>query len=184
MHIFRWKELEAVPWKNGQGTTREIAKETRAESIVWRLSIADVTNDGSFSHFPGMRRILTVVEGNGMSLLGPDKILQADWGAPVEFDGATPITSRLKDGPLRDLNLIFDPQICSGHISAVAGGESRHLHCKDKQVFAVFCMNGSVGLKVHERLHKGDTAILEAGTCDFKLDAASRALLVMIERHV
>jgi len=182
MRILRWNELEAVPWKNGQGITRELARESKGDSFVWRLSIADVEGDGPFSHFGGMRRILTVVEGKGMELMGANVTLQADLGAPVEFDGALGITSRLKGGPLRDLNLIFDPLYCSGHVSLLAGGESLSIRCGDRQIFALYCMSGSVALNSAETLHKGDTMILDEGTCNTPIEPASHVLLVKIER--
>ena len=183
MRILRWWELNAVPWKNGQGITREIAKEPKGESFVWRLSIADVAGDGPFSRFDGMRRILTVVEGKGMELIGLHGTLQADFGVPAEFDGALEITSRLKDGPLRDLNLIFDPQLCSGHVSLLAGGESRSLHGGNGQVLALHCMDGSIELNKSVQLRKGDTALLKEGARNVRINAASQALLVSIERY-
>ena len=182
MRILRWSELKAVPWKNGHGITRELAKETNAASFSWRLSIADVAGDGPFSRFDGMRRILTVVEGKGMELIGLNGTLQADVGVPVEFDGTLDITSRLKDGPLRDLNLIFDPQFCGGQVSALMEGESLSLHSRSGRVLALHCMEGSVELMGYGQLQKGDTAIFEQGTSAVRINAASQALLVTIDR--
>lgn len=182
MRILRWNELQAVPWKNGQGVTRELAKELNGDSFFWRLSIADVASAGPFSRFEGMRRILTVVEGNGMELISPDVTLQADLGIPVEFDGELEITSSLKGGPLRDLNLIFDPLVCGGHVSCLVGGERHSLSCSKGKVLAVYCLSGSVALPNSETLHKGDTVLLDIGTCDLRMDEGSIALLVQIER--
>ena len=182
MRILRWGELKAVTWKNGQGTTREIAKQPDAENFFWRLSIAEVAEDGPFSRFDGMQRILTVVAGKGMELIGLNGKLQAELGVPVEFDGSLEIESRLKDGPLRDLNLIFDPQICGGQVSLIAGGDERSLHCEDRQVLALHCMKGSVELDGFRHLHEGDTAILEQGSCTVRIGATSQVLLVKIER--
>lgn len=183
MRILRWNELKAVPWKNGHGITRELAREPRAESFVWRLSIADVAGDGPFSRFDGMRRILTVVEGKGMELIGLNATLQADFGAPVEFDGALEITSQLKDGPLRDLNLIFDPQLCSGHVSLLAGRDRRSLRCEDRQVLVLHCMEGSLAVNNSTQLGKGDTALVDKGLCDVQINPSSHALLVKIEQN-
>ena len=183
MRILRWSELKAVPWKNGQGITRELARESRAESFVWRLSIADVTGDGPFSRFDGMRRILTVVQGNCMELIGLNGMLQADLGVPVEFDGALEITSRLKGGPLRDLNLIFDPKLCSGQVSLLAEKDGRSLRCEDRQVLAIHCMEGSLALNNSTQLGKGDTALVDKGSCDVQINLASHALLVKIEQN-
>lgn len=182
MRILRWNELQAVPWKNGLGVTRELAREPEGERFVWRLSIADVDGDGPFSRFDGMRRILAVVAGKGMELTSASFTLEADLGAPVQFDGALDITARLRGGPVRDLNLIFDPQLCSGHVSVLAQRESRSLLCGDRQVLAVHCMSGGVALNTSERLQKGDTAFLDQRRCEVGMAPASQALLVKIER--
>jgi uncharacterized protein len=183
MRIIRWNALQAVPWKNGQGITREIAKEPNGKGFAWRLSIADVAGDGPFSRFDGMWRILTVVEGKGMDLMSVSGTLQADLGVPVAFDGALDITSRLKAGPVRDVNLIFDPQFCGGHVSLLAGGGSQSLQCAGGRIIALHCMEGSVTLNNSGHLHKGDTALLEQGTCETLIEATSQALLVTIDRH-
>jgi uncharacterized protein len=182
MRIIRWNELIAVPWKNGHGITREIAKEPRGNSFAWRLSIADVAGNGPFSSFNGMRRVLTVVDGKGMELVGLNSTLQADLGVPVEFEGDMDITSRLKDGPLRDLNLIFDPIICSGVVSVMMAGERRRLQCRNEHVFALYCVAGSVDLDTSQQLCEGDTALVETGALDMKIAAWSSALLVTITR--
>lgn len=182
MRIVRWEGLKAVPWKNGQGITREICSAAGRHGFAWRLSVADVAGNGPFSKFEGMRRILTVVEGKGMELVGTDSTLQADWGVPVAFEGDMEIMSELKNGPLRDLNLIFDPRVCSGDVSVLSAGESRSLHCRNGQLFAVFCVEGDVGLKGGEQLQNGDTALVESGALDLEVGAFSMALLVVVEK--
>lgn len=72
VRILRAADLTPTPWKNGGGLTREIAtgpEGAGAGAFDWRVSLADVTADGPFSAFPGVDRILTVVEGAGMDLV-------------------------------------------------------------------------------------------------------------------
>lgn len=73
----RWSEYRSMPWKNGGGTTREVTSGTvhaplaSMESEVgfdWRVSVADVDVGGAFSAFPGIDRVITLVEGEGMVL--------------------------------------------------------------------------------------------------------------------
>ena len=72
MEIIRYAELKAHPWRNGGGVTRELASHPRARlpgrthetaRWDWRVSIAEVSKAGDFSAFPGMDRVLTVMEG-------------------------------------------------------------------------------------------------------------------------
>ena len=63
MKIITQTEFVSSLWKNGAGTTLEIARKDGPKGYFWRLSIAKVTYDSIFSTFPGMARILTVIEG-------------------------------------------------------------------------------------------------------------------------
>ncbi len=66
-------DYRRMPWKNGGGHTTEIAAFPAGAglaSFVWRVSIADVLQDGPFSPFPGIDRTLVLLEGEGMRLSG------------------------------------------------------------------------------------------------------------------
>ncbi len=80
--------------------------EPAAEGWDWRLSIADVDTAGAFSSFPGMTRILTVIEGTSVTLTvgGAAEVLERH--RPFEFDGGAETSAALPHGPIRDLNLI------------------------------------------------------------------------------
>ena len=110
-----------VPWKNGGGVTHEIARSHISEDWHWRISMAEVASDGPFSIFAGLSRILTVIDGNGIALHTPDAILDAGPLKPVHFSGDTPINSVMTDGPIRDLNVIFDANHVSADVVVVAG---------------------------------------------------------------
>ena len=100
MKIIIQTEFVSSLWKNGAGTTREIARKDGPKGYFWRLSIAKVTCDSIFSTFPGMARILTVIEGEGLVLQAGELTQNAARNAPVSFAGATRIRSRLYDGPV------------------------------------------------------------------------------------
>lgn len=59
-----------MPWKNGGGSTEEITRDagTGLEGFGWRLSIADIGESGGFSTFPGYERVISVLQGDGMTL--------------------------------------------------------------------------------------------------------------------
>ncbi|MGL4490216.1 MAG: HutD/Ves family protein, partial [Rhizobiaceae bacterium] len=114
-------------WKNGGGVTHEIARHELNSAWVWRLSIAEVATNGPFSHFAGLSRILTVIEGNGIELHTPDAAIKAKHLEPVHFSGDAPVDGRLVDGPIRDLNVIFDGALIDAHVESVAG--PRTIYC-------------------------------------------------------
>jgi environmental stress-induced protein Ves len=180
MRIIKFTDLQQTPWKNGGGITREIAAGRTGEEMAWRLSIADVGVDGPFSKFDGLHRILTVIEGQGMELISPFEILQADYAVPVNFDGALEIQSRLKDGPLRDLNVIYNPALCTGHAQVIKGYSRHFIEAKPGQVHALHCMRGSVALGEMEQLQQGDTALIDCDTIQFAVAEGASALLITI----
>ena len=115
-----------APWKNGGGVTHEIAKSEEDGAWLWRLSIAEVATDGPFSAFPGLSRILTVIEGEGLQLHLPDQNLSALPDKPVAFSGDVPVTSTLINGPIRDFNVIYDATKISATVE-VEQGPTRHM---------------------------------------------------------
>ncbi|MBY0369522.1 HutD family protein [bacterium] len=70
--VIRFQDLVESPWKNGQGTTREIAREA-SEPFLWRLSRAAVAGSGPFSSYPGYDRSLVLLRGSGTLLSGAKK---------------------------------------------------------------------------------------------------------------
>jgi environmental stress-induced protein Ves len=114
-------EFQTNPWKNGGGVTHEIARHAVGEGWQWRISIAEVGGDGPFSLFPGMTRILTVIDGAGIDLLSADGLMEARLYRPVPFSGDLDVTARLVGGPVRNLNLIYDANAVEAAVEVVLG---------------------------------------------------------------
>lgn len=113
-------EYQTCPWKNGGGVTHEIARHAIGDRWHWRLSIAEVASDGPFSRFDGLSRILTVIAGDGVDLHSPDGTIHARRGRPVHFSGELPVTSQLVNGPIRDLNVIYDASVIDASVTLLA----------------------------------------------------------------
>ena len=110
-----------APWKNGGGITHEVARQDAGAGWAWRISIAEVASDGPFSRFDGLQRILTVIDGAGIDLHTPLGTLRARRGVPVRFSGDLAVDSRMVAGPVRDLNVIFDPLLVAADVSVLSG---------------------------------------------------------------
>ncbi|WP_296186642.1 HutD family protein [Pseudomonas sp. UBA1879] len=110
--VLRAADYPRMPWKNGGGSTEEITRDSGEglDGFGWRLSIADIGESGGFSVFAGYLRIITVLQGAGMTLNidGKDSeaLLPSD---PFAFSGDSQVTCTLLDGPIRDFNLIYAP---------------------------------------------------------------------------
>lgn len=111
MRVIRASECREMPWKNGGGSTVEIAAEPAGatlDAFDWRISMARVASDGPFSHFPGIDRTLAIVEGNGLVLtIGdhPPMTLERR-SPPISFPGDAPTSARLVAGAITDLNVM------------------------------------------------------------------------------
>ncbi|MFF1376111.1 HutD family protein [Streptomyces sp. NPDC058308] len=99
--VLRWSAYRSVPWKNGGGTTREVA-----EGADWRVSVADVAGDGAFSSFPGIDRVITPVEGEGMVLTVDGASHPVGSLSPFTFPGDAETDCRLTAGEVRNMNVM------------------------------------------------------------------------------
>ena len=102
------RDHRVMPWANGRGSTKEIVTSPIGDPWVWRLSLADVDEDGPFSLLPGIDRSLVVASGKGMRLEfdGSGATVVVRTFESVSFAGDLPTRAALLDGPVRDLNLM------------------------------------------------------------------------------
>lgn len=110
MRVLRAADRIATPWKNGGGVTREVAAfppGADLDAFEWRISLAEIEADGPFSTFPGVDRVLTVIQGAGLLLTVDDRMLALDAASPpLTFPGEVQVTARLTDGAIGDLNVM------------------------------------------------------------------------------
>jgi environmental stress-induced protein Ves len=111
MKLILFADLTPKPWKNGGGTTTEIAVSPEGagfDDFDWRLSVADVASDGPFSLFPRIDRTLTLIEGKGLAMQidGRAPVTLTTASAPLAFPGDVPVSATLIDGAIRDFNVM------------------------------------------------------------------------------
>ncbi len=94
------------PWANRRGQTVEMARSDGPEGMRWRLSVATVAEEGAFSLFPGIERVLTVISGPGFRLEGDGIALDARPFAPVSFPGDVPVAAEGVTAPSEDFNVM------------------------------------------------------------------------------
>jgi environmental stress-induced protein Ves len=111
VRLLRADSYIAMPWKNGLGTTREVAAlpDPRDSSgFQWRISIATVNGSGPFSSFPGVDRTIAVLGGEGMrlSLDGKEDALLFRGAEPFRFRGEAAVHADNLGGETTDLNVM------------------------------------------------------------------------------
>jgi len=130
MEIIRFASLKPEPWRNGGGVTRQLARQSGAGSAQdgswdWRVSIADVSKAGPFSPFPGMERVLTVVEGELLLLTVDGAEQPLEKYRPFRFPGGAATQASLPTGDIRDLNVITRAGSFKGYTSIIELSKKR-----------------------------------------------------------
>ena len=180
MNILRYNAIPPVPWRNGGGVTREIARHDRDGQLVWRLSIADVASEGPFSAFPGLQRILTVIEGKGMLLARPTKTaLAANLFEPVAFSGDERINGVLPNGPCRDFNVIWNPKLVTATVTLIHAPQTL-LMPAEAETLGLLCLSDSIQLSTGQVLAPLDFALHETKADCARMADVSMALLIRI----
>ncbi|GAB1440130.1 HutD family protein [Providencia sp.] len=152
--ILTMQDYRNMPWKNGQGSTLEVARShgEGLEDFDWRVSIADVKTAGPFSHFMNRQRIIGVLEGNGL-------ILHVDDKAPVTlppkaffaFHGESRVQAELVNGAIRDFNLIYNPEKYRARLQWV-NSSSLNAWISDANEILVFNVASNLGIEVNSTL--------------------------------
>ena len=110
VHRFNRDSAPATPWKNGGGSTREIAcwpPGATLDDFEWRVSIATIAASGPFSVFPGVDRTIMLLDGDGMRLKGDGvhALLDTPY-EPFEFSGDEAVECTLLGGASTDFNVM------------------------------------------------------------------------------
>jgi environmental stress-induced protein Ves len=98
---------QIVPWRNGRGTARELAR-FPDDVWEWRLSVATSDGPAPFSSFPGVDRELLLLHGTALELrfaAGPTVRLQP--GESHRFAGEADVVGVPVGGPTEQLNLMW-----------------------------------------------------------------------------
>lgn len=185
--ILRAAGYRAIPWRNGGGTTREIAVEPTASGFAWRLTLASITRAGPFSSFPDTDRYLMLADGKGLDLaiegLGTRHLAPGD---SLRFPGEAAVQARLDHGPCRVLNLMVDRRA-----ARIVTAEINSVHASDLAgPCLIFVLDGPVGVadagRPAERLaaERFDVVRVSDGArCRLtEPDATGRILFLAIDR--
>ena len=183
--IIRNEDLVRVPWKNGGGTTAEVAtfpEGSGFDTFGWRISMADVASDGPFSVFPGIDRTLIVVEGYGIELDVEGIAYRLDEASPkLSFSGDDITTGRLLAGPIRDLNVMTRRGQFRHRTRFVESGVA--LLAEETCAAFLVALDGSFDVTIDSTIHSlqvFDVLMLEATQDLILLSGAGRAILVEI----
>ena len=165
--IIRASDAHRVRWKNGGGWTREIASgrltgdsESPGADWHWRLSVADIEQDGPFSIFPGIDRVLVLIDGAGMRLrFAEEETVAVTPDHPrIDFAGEGVLGCTLIDGPTRDFNLMWRRDMCNASLAIARLADIGNALRESAEVIAMFLLSGALDVDGH-RIVAGDTLL-------------------------
>lgn len=162
MHIYYPKQQSrAMPWKNGQGETRELLLEPSGSSLDhldfdYRLSMATIKSSGDFSRFPGYRRILLPVSGAGFALNGhPYATYEI-----AHFDGDEAMHCTLLKKEVTDLGLIYQPDKIKANARILTLPFTVNLTLEPDHRYLVTLLDGTLAAN-GQAMTAGDTLALQ-----------------------
>ncbi|MFB8241814.1 HutD family protein [Kitasatospora purpeofusca] len=162
VQLLRAAERPATAWRNGGGVTREVAgypAGSGLDDFQWRVSLADVGSAGPFSAFPGVDRVITLVEGPGMALTvdGTEHVVDAPF-RPFAFSGDAATDCRLLGGPLVDFNVMTRRGRATAELTLAT--EPRPLVVAADTTVLLVCLSGTADLDTGTTLARYDAALL------------------------
>jgi len=171
-----------MPWRNGGGTTYEIARDPAEGEFSWRLSLALIERGGPFSNFAGYQRAISLVSGAGCVLHGIDSqpVQMSIAGTTTLFPGDAVVECELIAGPCQDLNLMVREP---GDIVSAGGqrlGDNDPRPLVPGYANAIFCLSGPVECiganGARETLGEHDTMLVDPSVAaDWRIRAAGPA---------
>lgn len=129
LHFFDLAAVPATPWKNGGGSTRELAcwpPGAGMDTFGWRISVATIAASGPFSAFSGVDRQIMLLDGHGVRLAsgGWQHALDQRW-QPFAFSGDEPVDCSMLGGASTDFNLMLRRGAWSGHVQVLRAAPSQ-----------------------------------------------------------
>ncbi len=182
MRVIHEDSYRRLPWKNGLGSTLEIATDAAKVGApwTWRLSFADVPARAPFSNFPGMDRHIAVLDGAGLTLArGDERITVPREGTAFAFAGEDVIVGEPIGAGVRDANLMLDRRCWSGTLEILRIGPRRILPINSDVALIHVCGPAeSAGFQVGDESSPlgADSTLVCGGTA---LITASQATLVV-----
>ncbi|MDX8461885.1 HutD/Ves family protein [Mesorhizobium humile] len=189
MRILRAADYKVMPWKNGGGTTTEIAVSPDGaglDDFDWRISMAKVETSGPFSSFAGIDRTLSVLEGEGivLDIAGQPPAPLTTASPPLAFPGDVPTGAALIGGPITDLNVMTRRGRVAHKVERRAlSGEIRIVPRADTTLILAVDAGFTLITDDAPDLAPLDTLILDRDSPELRLQPKGQGLLFVIELH-
>jgi environmental stress-induced protein Ves len=147
--LIRWDDLPPRPWKNGGGTTRQLATAPTDATFTdfdWSVSIAEIEGDGPFSEFPGIDRTLMLIGGTEMTLHVNGAAHRLGRLDKLAFPGDATTACTLPTGAARALNLMTRRGRTTGSLLALDVTARHEAKVADGEAVMLVALTGGLSL--------------------------------------
>jgi environmental stress-induced protein Ves len=175
-----------MPWKNGAGTTTEIAVSPAGSGLDefdWRLAIADLDRSGPFSSFPGVERLLMVLPPGEVTLMIEGGRRPMPPLAVVRFAGEAEVSALLGAGPARDLNLMLRRGRVDAGMGALTLEGERRVPLDGRRI-ALCAIDGTAHIELGDErvsLRAPDSALVESADPEGEVVLRSNEPAVLVK---
>lgn len=182
--------MRAAPWKNGGGSTTEIAIAPPGagfDDFDWRISLATITASGPFSSFPGIDRSLMLVDGDSVQLTldGARKVTLSAAQPMLWFPGEAAVFAQVK-GPTTDFNVMTRRDRCRHQLEKITAPGK--LARRSAATLLFVAGEGHVLARGGEQqfaLARHDALLLDANDApDWRLDALQRTAVFRVDLFI
>ncbi|WP_016882276.1 MULTISPECIES: HutD family protein [unclassified Rhodococcus (in: high G+C Gram-positive bacteria)] len=158
-HIVRRSDRRTIPWANGAGTTAEIAAGAASR---WRFSVATLEASSTFSPFPDIDRIFTVIGDHPVSL---------DFGgvptliprlSPTAFAGERS-PDCVAEGPTEAFNVMVHRSTTAASVDIVDIGAAQDVTADGRLAVLVLVLGGRLTTDLGP-VEPGDCLLVERGS--------------------
>jgi environmental stress-induced protein Ves len=156
----------AVPWKNGNGTTTQVAISPATATIDnfdWRVSIATISGDAPFSRFDGVSRWIMPLDPEGFTMRVEGETTRlADREAFAFPGGSTVHAIKVRPGAL-DLSLMVRNTRAKGSLLALVIQDNTAIAAGPNESVVIVVLEGTPSVD-EKKLEILDAIELPSGT--------------------
>ena len=144
-------QFKTIPWKNGLGETTELAisEHGTLDYFDWRLSIASVVSNGSFSDFNGYDRNLILIEGCGICLTHDDdkKDNLLNILDKASFSGGSKTVGTLTRGAIKDFNIMTNQKNISPEVHCLSSHQKISVTVLPDTLYFAYSLSADMGVE-------------------------------------
>jgi len=184
--LIQYASLRSAPWKNGGGSTTEIAVSPAGatlDNFDWRVSLATIAQDGPFSSFPGIDRSLALVHGDGVLLdFGDERFVLSPSEPLIEFAGEDAVHATVTGLQTTDFNVMTRRGQCRHRLELLTVRGKQTLKRRSATTLLFLADGESLSLgSARERIAmvRYDTLVMAEGEEDWMLEAQQATVLVV-----